>query len=113
MTTPTPNNRPKYYIILFAIGCLAAMMLWSKCGKEKERVIPDNYKAAYEAERKHFGYKQAQFEKELAIRDKADKTLRAENIALRERTETAEGNYNKLLSRIKQSAPNDCQPYIG
>jgi len=106
------TKRNNYGFIIFGCGCLL-LSIGLQCLKDKPQPKADtSYKAAYEAQRKQFGYKQAQFEKELAIRDKSDKILRAENIALQVRTKVVEGNYTKLLSRIKQSAPINCQPYI-
>lgn len=106
------TKRNYYGFIIFGLGCLL-LSIGLQCLKDNPQPKADaTYKAAYEAQRKQFGYKQAQFEKELAIRDKADKILRAENAALREQTATIQGNYTTLLKRVRNSAPINCQPYI-
>lgn len=106
------ENKLKYGLITFAICCLLLSIGLHYCTPKSKHKADNTYKAAYEAQRKQFGYKQAQFEKELAIRDKSDKILRAENAALREQTATIQGKYSNLVNRIKQTAPINCQPYI-
>ena len=98
--------------IVGLILIIIALVFMRGCESKPQPKSDATYKAAYEAQRKQFGYKQAQFEKELAIRDKSDKILRAENIALQVRTKLAEGNYTALLKRVRNSAPIDCQSYI-
>lgn len=98
--------------IVGLILIIIALVFMRGCESKPQPKSDATYKAAYEAQRKQFGYKQAQFEKELAIRDKSDKILRAENIALQARTKIVEGNYTALLKRVRNSAPINCQPYI-
>ena len=52
-----------------------------------------DYKEMYNVATKQNGYLKAQFEKELEIFQKSDKILRAENIALHERTQLIQGKY--------------------
>lgn len=115
--TETRNKRG-YQIAIILL--LLAMILTANyvCNKVK-MVEPTNYKQKYELLKtaigisdKQHAWKQAQFEKETAIRDKQDREQQAQIVALQERSNIAMAKYNKVVEQLKQTAPIDCQKYI-
>lgn len=115
--TETRNKRG--YQIAIILLLLAMLTTFAYVCNKVKTVEPTNYKkkyrelqAAMDINNKQFGLKQAQFEKETAIRDKQDKEQQAQIVALQERSNIAMAKYNKVVDLLKQTAPIDCQEYI-
>ena len=105
-------TNPIKAIIVFGIVALTLLMCLKYGCSPKQSANDVDYKAMYNVATKQNGYLKAQFAKELEIRDKSDKILRAENIALHEQTQLIQGKYSTLVNRIKYTAPIEVQPYI-
>lgn len=98
--------------IVGLILIIIALVFMRGCESKPPKQNIDSLKVAYAIERNQFNHAQQMLLSEITAAAKLTQQLKAQNDSLQARTKLIQGNYTKLLTRVRNSAPINCQPYI-